>query len=80
MRKIGRTQQKVLDYIRTNPGQTIRQIGDALYDSTSSCAGMTGTIWPKEKIRKHWAAGVVKNLWKRNLVVKNKLGQWSVRV
>ncbi len=60
--KLGRSQQKVYDYIISHEGCTIKEIGEALYDSTSSCAKWDTTIWPKEKITEHWARGLVTKL------------------
>ena len=67
-RKLGRSQQKVLDYIKEHPGTTTKEIGTALYDSTSSCANWEHTEWPKEKIRYRWAANIVRKLGTYHLI------------
>ena len=67
-RRLGRSQQKVLDYIKEHPGVTVKAVGEALYDSTSSCANWERTEWPKEKIRYRWAAGIVRKLGGYHLI------------
>ncbi len=68
-RKLGRSQEKVLTYIRANPNCTVKQVGKALYDSTSSCATRGSTWgWSREKLATHWASEVVRQLKIKNLV------------
>jgi len=62
IRRLGRSQQKVLDYIKEHPGVTVKAVGEALYNSTSACAHWEHTEWPKEKIRYRWAASIIRKL------------------
>lgn len=72
--KLGRSQEKVLNYIKENRGCTTKQVGEALYESVSSCANWENTIWSKEKIRHHWARGIVRALIKKRLVIETNDG------
>jgi hypothetical protein len=68
-RSLGRSQQKVLNYVKTHPLCTVKQVGEALYDTTSSCAARGSSCgWPKEKLTHHWAGEVVRQLKKKGLI------------
>ena len=69
MTLLGRTQRTIYDYVRVHPDETAEFIGAALYATTSSCASMRHTEWPREKIQRQWALKVLGVLKKKGLVV-----------
>jgi len=85
-KRLGRSQQAVISYMKDNCPTTAARVGDALYAKTSSCArygdgtgSMGGSASPSE-IRANWAAKVLNELKKRGLVdvvfIENKR-HWS---
>lgn len=58
---LGTSQQVVLDYVKEqDQAVTARQVGDALYDKTSSCTNqVTHSI---DKIRLAWASRILRRL------------------
>ncbi len=61
--KLGPSQRKVLEYIRNHPHCTARDVGKALYDSTSSCAARGSTRrGSREQLTTHWATEMVRQL------------------
>ena len=61
--KLGTSQQAVLDHLK-NRCRTSGQIGDALYDSTSSCA----KPYRSSVVKTEWAGKILRSLVKRGLV------------
>lgn len=84
---IGKSQKAVLDYLKTSGPSTSQQVGDALYEKTSTAfiEGYTGKqsgYWntgklKPEQVRLAWASKILGALKKRGLVLeRGKL--WSV--
>lgn len=67
MKRFGRSQQAVYDYVAMNPGKTTEQIGLALYDKTSSCSGMARDM-NKDVLMTAWARRILSSLKKKGLV------------
>ena len=63
-KRLGPTQIVVYNYLRGNGPMTAAEVGEALYDTTSSCSEWSNTVWPKEKIRRRWASKVIRMLIK----------------
>ncbi len=68
--KLGKSQMTVYRWLRKNGPATPAEIGEALYEKTSSCGKSTG-VWPKEKTRIHWVRDILRQLTKKNLVFRN---------
>jgi len=62
--KLGTSQQAVLDHLSKHACSTSGQIGDALYDSTSSCA----KPYRSSVVKTEWAGKILRSLVKRGLV------------
>lgn len=76
---LGKSQKKVLEWLKKNGPATTKEIGAALYDLTSSCASRGYHWWPKEKVQTHWAGGLLTSLKKKGLVKKTGK-KWAATV
>ncbi len=75
--KLGKSQMTVYRWLRKNGPATPAEIGEALYEKTSSC-GKSAGVWPKEKTQVHWAREILRQLRKKNLVFRNVDGDVEV--
>jgi len=64
---IGRSQMAVLTWMKGRGSVSSEQIGEALYDSTSACAGWE-TSTPRSQVVQSWARRLLGKLEKKGLV------------
>ena len=71
--RAGTSQEKVFAYLQGREPQTAQQVGDALYEATSSCAkwSQTGISHDRAKLRQQWAAKLLNTLAKKGAIQKD---------
>ena len=77
-RQLGTSQKAVFDWLKDHPNSTSQDVGDAIYDTTSSCAIGYPHEWSIDKVRRLWAAKLLSILVKKGLVERVKAGIYRV--
>lgn len=75
---LGKTQKSIYAYVVEHPGCRAIQVGEALYDMTSSCAHPAAHENSKTT-KAHWARRVLNGLVSRKLLVTEAGEYWISR-
>jgi len=78
MSRIGSSQRTVLGWLQSQGSATAEEVGDALYESTSSCSGYIHCR-QDARVRRAWAQRILKSLEGKQLVYKDSKRKWSSR-
>jgi hypothetical protein len=78
--RLGTSQKAVLDWLKEHPRSKAQEVGDALYDKVSMCAGWK-TDTAKPRLRAQWASRLLQKLKKLDLVTFSDINdpKWSVK-
>jgi len=75
----GKSLRAVYEYVETcgHPCDST-EVGLALYDKTSSCAGVEDTFWSKDQIRRRWAEKLLNGLVRKGYLRRVRKGYFDV--